>query len=103
MRKLLSSIDLPENDEKIAEILKEANLKHEHDLEIEKQNMTMSEIVTNEEVYRITMFVQSVTAAIRNVDKRLTDEEIEATCKEVIKDMPPEQRTCDNVAPLVNK
>ena len=74
MRELLSSIELPENDEKIAEILKEANLKHEHDLEIEKQNMTMSEIVTNEEVYRITILVQSVTAAIRNVDKRSTDE-----------------------------
>ncbi len=103
MRELLSSIELPENDEKIAEILKEANLKHEHDLEIEKQNMTMSEIVTNEEIYRITMLVQSVTAAIRNVDKRSTDEEIETACKEVIKDMPPEQRTCDNVAPLVNE
>ena len=40
--------------------------------------------------------------AIRIVNKRATDQEIEEVCKAVISETPVDQRTVDNIAPIVN-
>ena len=103
LRELLSMIDNPETQAQIDEILRKSNSKYAHDLDIASQSKCMQEVLSHEEDYRIIVLTQSVLTAIKAVDKRATDEEITAVCKEIIKDLPPEKRTCETVAPLVNE
>ena len=95
--------DNPETQAQIDEILRKSNSKYAHDLDIASQSKCMQEVLSHEEDYRIIVLTQSVLTAIKAVDKRATDEEITAVCKEIIKDLPPEKRTCETVAPLVNE
>lgn len=102
LRGLIHSILTPENNEKILEILDKVNLKYQHDLEASKQNYMMEQVGEDKDLADIENLVRSTTMAIRIVNKRATDQEIEEVCKAVIFETPVDQRTVDNIAPIVN-
>lgn len=102
LRGLIHSILTPEDNEKILEILEKANLKYQHDLEASKQNYMMEQVGGDKDLADIENLVRSTTMAIRIVNKRATDQEIEEVCKAVISETPVDQRTVDNIAPIVN-
>lgn len=102
LRRLIHSIVSPEVNSKIEKIMSEANLKYQHDLEASKQTYMMEQVENDKDFLEIGNLICSVTEAIKVVNKRATDQEIEAECKAVISEMSADQRTVDNVAPIVN-
>lgn len=102
LRELLNEISDPVNDDKIVSILKEANIKRELELETIQQNELMEYTLANEDDLMIDGLIRSVVQAIRVVNKRYTDDEIEKVCRDVVSDISQENRTVDIIAPIVN-
>lgn len=101
LRELLNATQSRENDEMIRAIMANSDREHEHELEVERQNQAMNNIINNTEAQVIEEVVARTVSSIQVVYRGSTSAEIERLCRLKIADLPEGSRTVEELAPIV--
>lgn len=101
LRELLDTVQTKETEDAIQEILRRANLQYEHELEKDRQNQAMNNIVESAEEEIAEGVISTTVSSIQVVYKDATSAEIEKVCRLTIANLPEEKWSVEELAPRV--